>query len=208
MKLFKGIKTNFYLLVLTFFGTFLILSNVFAKTPQQAESGIKGVGLGLALLGGFIQLILGIALAVASISIGIHILNRVLPEVKVTDALKAKNSAVGVMTAGVVIAYTKVISTGITQIGESISIAPSVGAFIGGCVNVIIGIALASLAVTWAFIAFSKVTAEIKLAEELNNNNLAVGVFIAGVLFGISEMIAAAVSGIGQALASALTNMI
>lgn len=209
MKLFKTIKNNLYLLLLTSFMAFLLVSNIFGRTLQNdPKSGAEAVGLGLALLAGFIQLILGVALAVASIAIGIRILNRVLPEVKVTDALKNKNNAVGVMTAGVVIAYTKVISTGITQIGESISIAPSIGSFIGGAVNVIVGIALASLGVTWAFIAFNKVTPGIKLSDELNNNNLAVGLFVAGVLFGISEMIAAAVSGIGQALASALSNLI
>jgi uncharacterized membrane protein YjfL (UPF0719 family) len=166
------------------------------------------IGLGLALFGGLVQLLLGITLAVVSIAIGLRILNRVLPDVNVTEALKNKNVAVGVMSAGVVIAYTKVISTGIVQIGESLSIAPSIGAFIGGILNVLIGLALASLGVTMAFKALNKVMPSIQIADELNNNNIGVGLFVAGILFGISEMIAAAVSGIGQALASVLSNFI
>jgi uncharacterized membrane protein YjfL (UPF0719 family) len=185
----------------------LVLPPAFAQSEAVSQPA-QQIGLGLALLGGFVQLILGVALAVTSIAIGIRILSRVLPEVNVTDALSKRNSAVGVMTAGVVIAYTKVISTGITQMGHSISVAPSIGSFIGGAVNVAVGIALASIGVTWAFKALTRVTPNLAVAQELNGGNVAVGLFVAGVLYGISEMIAAAVSGIGQALASALSRLI
>jgi uncharacterized membrane protein YjfL (UPF0719 family) len=207
MKGFKPIKANLYLLLLTLLGTFFTLGTLFAQDTSGGKT-IETVGFGLAILGGLVQLILGVALAVVSISIGIRILGKVLPNVNVTEALKNRNAAVGVMTAGVVIAYTKVISTGITQIGESISVSPSIGAFIGGIINVLVGVALASVGVTAAFKALNRVTPSIAIDEELNNNNLAVGLFVAGILFGISEMIAAAVSGIGQALASVLSNFI
>lgn len=184
-----------------------LAATAFAQEAGSADSN-SGLGLGLALLGGAVQLILGIALAITSISIGLRILSRVLPDLRVTEELTKGNSAVGVMSAGVVIAYTKVISTGITQIGESISISPSVGAFAGGIVNVAVGIMLASIGVTWAFRALDKVLPKLQVAAELKKKNIAVGLLVAGVLYGISEMIAAAVSGIGQALASALGSLI
>ncbi len=190
-------------------GALLMSSSAWAQEAAEAAETASGpdtsmIGLALAMFGGLVQLILGVALAVTSISIGLRILARVLPEVKVTDQLLDKNGAVGVMSAGVVIAYTKVISTGITQIGESVSVSPSIGAFVGGIVNVLVGIMLASIGVTWAFKALNKVLPQLNVAEELNKKNLGVGLLVAGVLYGISEMIAAAVSGIGQALASAL----
>ncbi|MCA9300313.1 MAG: hypothetical protein KDA28_14680, partial [Phycisphaerales bacterium] len=117
---------------------------------------------------------------------------------------KKKNIAVGFMTAGVVIAYTKVISTAIAQIGVSIAVEPSFAAFGAGIFNLLIGLAIASVGVTWAFKALSKVIPGVNLAEEMNNDNRAIGLFVAGVLFGLSEMIAAGVEGIGPVIAGAL----
>ncbi len=185
----------------------VILTAFLLSSPAYAQETASKVGVGLALLGGVVQLGLGIGLAVVSISLGIRLLDRVLPQVKVITSLQDGNRAVGVMTAGVVIAYTKVISTGITQIGESVSVSPSIPAFVGGLVNVGIGIALASIGVTWAFKALSRATPLLDLTAELNKDNLSVGIFVAGVLYGISEMIAAAVSGIGQTLASAFQTL-
>ncbi|MBI2191682.1 MAG: DUF350 domain-containing protein [Planctomycetes bacterium] len=188
-----------------------MLLGVWGLNPVLAEAasgaGSSNVGIGLALLGGALQIILGLGLAVTSIVIGLRIMGRVLPDIKITDELLKKNKAVGLMSAGVVIAYTKVISTGISQIGESISVGANIGSFIGAVVNVLIGVGLASVGVTWAFKALDKVATEIDLAKEIKEDNVACGLFVAGVLFGISEMIAAAVAGIGQAIASALSRM-
>jgi uncharacterized membrane protein YjfL (UPF0719 family) len=182
-----------------------------AGEPGESSSGSdakKWGDIGLSVLGGLTQLILGIALAVTSITLGLRVIGRTLPDVKILDELRNKNIGVGLMTAGVVIAYTKVISTGIKQIGDSISVAPGIGSFVGGVVNLVIGLTVASIGVTWAFKALSKVAPGIKLAEELNKGNAAVGLFVAGVLYGISEMIAAAVQGIGPGLAGALSRLI
>lgn len=203
---FRGARPSLYVTLLVLFGAGLVLTDLYAADVLAPTA--ENIGFGLALLGGVVQLIIGIAFAVLSISIGLRILTRVLPAVNVVEALKARNTAVGAMAAGVVIAYTKVMSTGIKQIGESISVAPSLGGFAGGVVNVLLGVALASLGVTAAFKALNRVTPSIKIDVELNENNLAVGLFVTGVLFGISEMIAAAVSGIGQAMAGVLSNFI
>ena len=185
-----------------------ILAALLLSSPAYAQEAASKIGMGLAVFGGLVQLGLGIGLAVVSISLGIRILDRVMPDVKVISSLQAGNRAVGIMTAGVVIAYTKVISTGIVQIGESVSVAPSIPAFLGGLINVGIGIALASIGVTWAFKALSRATPQLDLTKELNADNIGVGIFVAGVLYGISEMIAAAVSGVGQSLASAFQNLL
>jgi uncharacterized membrane protein YjfL (UPF0719 family) len=191
------------LLVLLSAGTAL------AETGDGSGADLrKWSDIGLSVLAGLVQLVVGIALAVVSITIGLRIVERTLPDVKIIDELRNKNIAVGLMTAGVVIAYTRVISTAITQIGESISVAPGLGAFVGGVVNLAVGIAVASIGVTWAFKALARVAPGIKLADELNAGNTSVGLFIAGVLFGISAMIAAAVQGIGPGIAAALARLI
>lgn len=164
--------------------------------------------IGLSVFGGVIQLVIGIGLAVTSIALGLRIVERLLPSLRIVEELKNKNIAIGLMTAGVVIAYTKVISTGIKQIGDSISVAPGLGAFIGGVINLVIGLVVASIGVTWAFKALGRVAPGIALEEELNRGNIAAGLFVAGVLYGISEMIAAAVQGIGPGLAGALSQIV
>lgn len=204
MKLKNSLNSVF--LGVFVFAFVLIANDVFAQgLGKDGDGHLKDVNLWVALVGGAAQLIVGVFLAVTSIAIGINILGKVLPKVNVTDELKKANRSVGIMTAGVVVAYTKVISTGITQIGDAISTNPSLGAVIGGLVNVLVGVLLASIGVTWAFRALNRVTPSIRLEEELNKDNLAVGLFVAGVLYGISEMIAAGVSGVGQAVGSALS---
>lgn len=205
----KSLLHNHFLLGLMILGVLAVVAPAFAaqQTPPPAEAAqLKTWGdIGLSVLGGCVQLLLGIGLAVTSIGLGIRIVSRTLPQVNIIEQLNKRNTAVGLMTAGVVIAYTKVISTGIKQIGDSISVNPGIGAFVGGVVNLGIGLLVASIGVTWAFKALSKVAPGIKIADELNAGSTAVGLFVAGVLFGVSEMIAAAVQGIGPGLAGALS---
>jgi uncharacterized membrane protein YjfL (UPF0719 family) len=201
----------------------LVVLPAFGQPAEEAAAAASPpaqtnwIGIGTSLLGGLVQLILGITLAVSSISLGIRILGRTLPKVKIMEELNNKNVAVGLMTAGVVVAYTKVIATGVKQMGDSIAVSPSAGAFIGGLINVLIGLSVASIGVTWAFQALDKILQSMdKLANgskldidvEINKGNIAVGLFLFGVLYGVSEMISAAVQGIGPGLANALSALI
>ena len=164
----------------------------------------------IALLGGIVQLILGIVLAITSIMLGLKLMTKLLPKIKIWDELKKKNLAVGLMAAGIVIAYTQVINTGIRGMSEAVAFADNkVLGFVGGLVAVIVGIGLASLGVTLAFKAMDKLTKDIDETEELTTKqNVAIGIFYAGVMFGVSAMIAAAVSGLGKAFGIAFGSLL
>ena len=164
----------------------------------------------MALVGGVVQLILGIILAISSIMLGFKLMSKLLPKIKIWDELKKKNVAIGLMAAGVVIAYTQVINTGIRGMTDAVAFAQNkILGFIGGLIAVMIGIGLASLGVTLAFKAMDRLTKDIDETEELTTKqNISLGVFYAGVLFGISSMIAAAVSGLGKAFGVAFGSLV
>ena len=177
---------------------------VVAQSNQTGTGTTSQYGWVLAIVGGFIQLVIGIVLAVASIYFGLNVLGRLIPKIEIWKELKGGNHAVGIVCAGVVVAYTQVITSGIRGMSAAVSTEPSLMGFIAGLISVVFGIAFASLGVTLAFKALDKLTKDINETEELKNKNLAFGILIAGILFGISSMIAAAVSGIGEALAAGL----
>ncbi|MGB9635655.1 MAG: DUF350 domain-containing protein [Thermoplasmata archaeon] len=157
-----------------------------------------------AIVGGLLQLIIGIGLAITAIYLGLNVLSRLMPEINLWKEIKNGNYAVGVVAAGVVIAYTNVITSGIRGMTTAITTNPSLLGFVAALISVAIGILLASLGVTLAFMALDKLTKDIDEKKELQSKNLAVGILIAGILYGVSSMIAAAVSGIGGAIAAAM----
>lgn len=182
------------------------ITGTITETKTTTAETVSGGQYGwlLAIGGGLFQLLLGIGMAVVAITLGLKVLKQILPEIKIWNEIQKGNLAVGILTAGVVIAYTKVISTGIKGMGDAVTFNPSLMGFVAGLLSVGIGIAFASLGVTWAFKVMSKLTKDIDESEELKKRNIAVGIFLAGVLYGVSEMIASAVSGIGKAIAAAL----
>lgn len=185
-----------------------IIGTVFACGVISASGGSTSVG-GIpswvwAIFGGLAQLLIGIGLAIAAIYLGLNVLSRLLPKINIWQEVKNGNYAVGIVCAGVVIAYTQVITSGIRGMTAAIVERPDLIGFIAALISVILGIVLASLGVTLAFKALDKLTKDIDETEELNKRNLAIGLVIAGVLYGVSSMIAAAVSGIGGAIAAAM----
>jgi len=172
-----------------------------------AFAASKNARIGWSLAGGAVQIVLGITLAIVAITMGMNILGKVLPEVQIKDQLKAMNKSVALMAAGVIIAYTKVLSTGVSQMGEAVAFHQSWKAFAGGLVNVGVAFGVGTIAITWAFKALSKVTPEFVIADELNKDNVAIGLFLFGVLYGVSEMIASGVNGIGMPLSSAFMDL-
>lgn len=157
-----------------------------------------------AIVGGIAQLIIGVGLAIIAIYLGLNVLSKLIPKINIWEEIKKGNYAVGIVCAGVVIAYTQVITSGIRGMAAAIVERPDLLGFVAALISVIIGILLASLGVTLAFKALDKLTKDIDETQELTKKNLAIGILIAGILYGVSSMIAAAVSGIGAAVAAAM----
>jgi uncharacterized membrane protein YjfL (UPF0719 family) len=188
---------------LSFLATTLIAMPAFAASKPPGKWEL----VGWSLAGGAIQIVLGVALAIVAITIGMNILKNTLPEVQIKEQLKKMNRSVALMAAGVIIAYTKVLSTGISQMGEGVARYQSWKAFVAGAINVGIAFAVGTIAITWAFKALTKVTPEFVISDELNKDNVAIGLFLFGILYGVSGMIASGVDGIGKPIASALMSI-
>lgn len=175
------------------------------------------------LLVGFVQLLIGLALAVFAIYLGINLLDKLTVGIEEMDELKKGNVAVGILFAAVVISIAIVIQSGVVGMTLGIKDAGSdiikilliigkgILAVIVGMIFAVIGIFIAIkvmqriLAGTVVEAAIEKVTKEdtvknINLFEELKNRNVAVGVMLAGILIGVSIVIQAGVQGIVQAL--------
>lgn len=172
---------------------------------------------------GFIQLIIGLALAVFAIYLGINLLDKLTVGIEEMDELKKGNVAVGIMIAAVIISIAIVIQSGVMGMTVGIkdagadmmkilvAIGKGILAVIIGMIFAVIGIFIAVsvmkkiLAGTVVEKAIEKVTKEdtiknIDLFEELKNRNVAVAVMLAGILIGVGIVIQAGVSGIVAAL--------
>jgi uncharacterized membrane protein YjfL (UPF0719 family) len=156
------------------------------------------------LLLGVIQLIVGLSLAAFSITKGLGLLSRLLGGIDIWKEIKAKNSAVALLAAGVVISYTRVISGGIDAMTRSLFTLGSNGVLNGviglvaGVINLFVAIAVASFAITVVFRVMDKMTVGIDEKAEFRANNVAIGIVYCGILIGVSSLVAAGVTGIGS----------
>lgn len=193
----------------------LLVSAVTATQAAPAASGGTGlVGslLGLAL--GIIQLIIGLGIAAFAINQGFGIVGKMLEGINIWAEVKKRNVAVAALAAGVVIAYTNVIGSGIKAMTDGVgSLAnlnwgPGVSAIIGGIVSLIIAIMVASFAITVTFRVMDRLTTDINEKEEFRSGNVAIGVVYAGIMIGVSGLIAAGVSGIGARVSDVINSVL
>jgi len=156
------------------------------------------------LLLGVIQLVVGLSLAAFSITKGLGLLSRLLGGLDIWNEIKAKNTAVALLAAGVVISYTRVISGGIDAMTRSLltlgtdGVLNGVIGLVAGVINLFVAIAVASFAITVVFRVMDKLTAGIDEKAEFKANNVAIGVVYCGILIGVSALVSAGVTGIGS----------
>ncbi len=103
----------------------ILVASVFIAIAIVVQSGVAGVSIGiskalagdyLALLASFIQLILGIILAVAAIYLSLNILDKLTKGVDEFEELKKGNVAVALEMAGVIITTAIIIQSGVLGI--------------------------------------------------------------------------------------------
>lgn len=185
-----------------------------ADTAAQASSsqGIVGAGLGLVL--GVIQFIVGLSIAAFAINKGFALVSKMLDGLNIWAEVKKRNAAVALLAAGVVISYTNVIGGGIASMTKGLGSLTSmdwgsgVSAIVGGVINLVIAIVVAGFGISVTFNVMDKLTTDINEKDELKGGNVAIGIVYAGILIGVSGMISAGVSGIGQAVTSFLNTII
>ncbi len=113
----------------------IIVASVFVAIALVVQSGVSGLSVGinkaltigvftadgiLAIVIAFIQLLLGIVLAVAAIYLALNILDRLTGGIQEFEELKKGNVAVALEMAGVIIAVAVIIQSGVIGITASI----------------------------------------------------------------------------------------
>ncbi|NTW92092.1 MAG: DUF350 domain-containing protein [Methanoregulaceae archaeon] len=107
----------------------IIIAAVFFAIALVVQSGVAGISVGiinalegdwLALVAAFIQLVLGIILAIAAIYLALNILDRLTKGVDEFAELKKGNVAVALMMAGVIVATAIIIQSGVMGITSAL----------------------------------------------------------------------------------------
>jgi len=109
----------------------VIIASVFIAIAVVVQSGVSGISLGIskalavgfssfyglvAIGGAFLQLVLGILLAVGAIYLALNILDRLTKGVSEFEEIKKGNVAVALEMAGVIIATAVIIQSGVMGI--------------------------------------------------------------------------------------------
>jgi len=109
----------------------IIVASVFVAIALVVQSGVSGLSVGigkaasvgffsvdgiLAIGAAFIQLILGIVLAIAAIYLALNILDKLTKGVDEFEEIKKGNVAVALMMGGVIIAVAVIIQSGVLGI--------------------------------------------------------------------------------------------
>ena len=107
----------------------IIIAAIFFAIALVIQSGVAGISLGISqalngdwitLIAAFIQLILGIILAVAAIYIALNILDRLTKGIDEFAELKKGNVAVALMMAGVIVSTAIIIQSGVIGITSAL----------------------------------------------------------------------------------------
>jgi uncharacterized membrane protein YjfL (UPF0719 family) len=107
----------------------IIIAAIFFAIAIVVQSGVAGISIGitnalagdwLSLAAAFIQLILGIILAIATIYLALNILDRLTKDVDEFEELRKGNVAVALMMAGVIVATAVIIQSGVIGITSAL----------------------------------------------------------------------------------------
>ncbi|PKP59309.1 MAG: hypothetical protein CVT89_01465 [Candidatus Altiarchaeales archaeon HGW-Altiarchaeales-2] len=115
---------------------------------QRAIGGIGAAITTLSVVGivlGLLQLAIGLILAMACIYLGFSLFNKILTEIDLQDELNKGNTAVGIVSAAIMITLAEVIGSAVSGItsgllGKEMNF---IGAIVGGVAQLIVGIIFA-----------------------------------------------------------------
>ena len=163
----------------------------------------------IAIVGGFLQLLLGLIFAAVAIYIGVRVFDRFTKNIDEMEELRSGNVAVGILLAAVVITVAIIVQSGVAGVtsavlgsGGSRSVTDYVVGLVGGLVQLILGVVLAVVAIYMAVNIFGKITKGIDEEAELRKGNVAVSVVLSGFLIAVGFVIQAGVSAISAGFGS------
>jgi len=164
--------------------------------------GLDSILFGLALA--FIQLVIGLALAMGSVYLGLNMFDKLTEGIDEMAELKKGNMAVAILLGAIIFSIANVIEGGVVNLTGSITSGmPGVqlaAALVIGVVNLLVGVILAVFTIYIAIYILDKITTTIDEFKELKRGNVAVAIVMAAVLLAVSFVIRAAVVGMANAL--------
>ncbi len=152
------------------------------------------------IIGGIVQLVLGLVLAMVAIYLGIKLLDRVMPNLELLKELRDGNLAMGLVMIGVVFSMGNIIKSGIAAISASVTHDAALVPFVLALVGILIGIVMAVIGIFLALKILVRITPDIPIEKELKERNLAVGAITLGVLVAVSFVVEAGANGISNTL--------
>lgn len=199
---------------------------VLAAGGSQALAG-DGSSMG-AIGGGAVQLVMAVIQLCVSLTIvaftvtrGFALLSKLFnsngKSLDIWQEIRAKNMAVALISAAVVISYCNVIGSGIGSMSNVLgnlvhqSIGQTVVGLLSAIINIVVAISVASFAITVVFKVMDRFTKDIDEVKELKANNIAVGIVYTGLIIGVSFLVSSGVTSIGMgvnALLSAILSVL
>ena len=173
---------------------------------EMSEPSLGAASLGLLIA--LIQLAVSLGFAMLAVYAGIRIFDRLTTDIDEMAELRRGNTAVGILMGAVVIAYATVIAGGVASLTNVVlgiagkTIIQTIIALVGGLINLLIGLGLASVAITMALRIFGKITKEMDEQAELKRGNVAVAFLLAAILFAVATVIASGVASVGAAISN------
>jgi uncharacterized membrane protein YjfL (UPF0719 family) len=164
--------------------------------------GIEGLTIGLIL--SLIQLIVGLALAMGSVYLGLRMFDKLTEGIDELAELKKGNVAVAILLGAIVFSIANVVQVSVMNLTRSLTIGmPVLQLAIGiivGLIHMFIGIVLAVISIYIAVRILDKITVGIDEFKELKKGNVAVAILMAAVLFAVSYVIGGVVSAMAAIL--------
>lgn len=164
--------------------------------------GVESIVLGLGIA--LVQLIVGLALAMGSVYLGLRMFDKLTEGIDEMAELRKGNIAVAILLGAIIFSIANVVEAGVVSLTSGI--VPGLtgvqiaAALVIGIVNLVVGIILAVFTIYIAVNVLDKITVGLDEFKELKKGNVAVAIMMAAVLFAVSFVIRAAVSGLANAL--------
>src|SRR5581483_922287 len=154
-----------------------MLPIILAQTAAEKTTlGSATVGLVIAI----IQVLVSLGFAMFAVYAGIRIFDRFTKNIDEMAELKRGNLAIGVLLGGVILSFATVIAGGVRSLTNVVlsigarSVGSTLVGLVGGILNLLIALGLASAAIFIALNIFGRLTKDMDEEAELKRGNVAV----------------------------------
>jgi uncharacterized membrane protein YjfL (UPF0719 family) len=158
------------------------------------------LGLGIAIF----QLIVGLALAMGSVYLGLKMFDRLTEGTDEMAELKKGNVAIAILLGAIILSIANIVESGVSGLTgvftSGLSYLQTVAALFIGLVNLAIGVIFSIFSIYIAVNVLDKITVGIDEFKELRKGNVAVAIIMAAVLIAVSFVIRGAVTGMANAI--------